>query len=133
MKQMLISILFTSFLFACNKNSNDNNSHELSGQYAGTFNRTGMDTAQISIFFKGDGRFGGTGGPLDYPSICGGHFQLNGNNLAVDDSCIWTANFDWTLIFDGNYSINFTGEKSVRIWRTNGNVTDEYLLFKLTR
>jgi len=132
MKQYLISILFASFLFACKKSSGDN-PNELLGRYKGTFNRTGMDTAQISIYFKDDGRFDGAGGPLNYPSICGGHFQQNGNNLAADDTCIWTANFDWTLIFDGNYTITVTGENSVRIWRTNGAVTDEYLLNRITR
>lgn len=132
MKQWLLSILFASLLFACKKSNNDN-SNELRGQYMGTFNRTGMDTAQVSIHFEDDGRFGGSGGPFNYPSICGGYVQQNGNNLVVDDTCIWTANFDWTLIFDGSYTITATGGNSVRIWRTNGAMTDEYLLNRITR
>jgi len=132
MKQLLTLLLFASFLFACKK-SNDNNPGELHGRYRGTFNRTGMDTAEVSIYFKEGNSFEGTGGPLNYPAICGGHFQQTGNNLSMDDTCTWTANFDWTLIFDGNYNINFTGENSVRIWRTNGAVTDEYLLNRITR
>ena len=132
MKQVFVLLLLTCVLFACKKNGTEEYS-ELYGHYRGTFNRTGMDTAQVSIFFKNDGGFEGTGGPLNYPSICGGRFLQTGNSIAVDDTCAWTANFDWTLIFDGNYNINFTGENSVRIWRTNGAITDEYLLNRITR
>ena len=129
---MLVSVLVAGILFACKKSESANYS-ELYGRYRGTFNRTGMDTTEVNIFFKDDGRFEGTGGPLNYPSICGGRFDRSGSSLAVDDTCTWTANFDWTLIFDGNYNINFTGENSVRIWRTNGAATDEYLLNRITR
>jgi len=132
MKQVVIILLFTCVLFACKK-SESADYNQLYGHYRGTFNRTGMDTAQVSISFEENGRFDGTGGALNYPSICGGRYQQMGNSLAVDDTCTWTANFDWTLIFDGNYNISFTGENSVRIWRTNGAVTDEYLLNRITR
>jgi hypothetical protein len=130
--RIVCTICFVFFLFACKKN-NDSSSNQLNGLYRGTFNRTGMDTAQVNIIFQNNNRFEGTGGPLNYPSICAGSFQQSSNSLVVDDTCTWTANFDWTLIFDGSYNINYTGGNSVRIWRTNGAVTDEYLLNKITR
>lgn len=132
MKLLLVSLLSVALLLACNKNK-DSPAYELSGRYRGTFNRTGMDTVQVSIFFKEANAYEGTGGALNYPSICSGSFQYNGNSLVVGDGCAWTANFDWSLIFDGNYTIDFTGENSVRIWRTNGAVTDEYRLNRITR
>jgi hypothetical protein len=134
MRQLLGLLTFVLVLSACEKSNNDNSeANELYGRYRGTFNRSGMDTAQVSFFFKEDKTFEGTGGPLNYPSICSGTYLQNGNSLVVNDTCAWTANFDWTLIFDGNYDINFTGQNSVRIWKTNGAVTDEYLLTRITR
>ncbi|MDP4263904.1 MAG: hypothetical protein Q8941_15360 [Bacteroidota bacterium] len=134
MRQVLciLSILLT--LSACKKNNNNSSpvANKLPGHYSGTFNRTGMDTANVSFIFS-DSTFSGTGGPLNYPAICSGHYHQNGESLVVTDTCSWTANFDWTLIFNGNYSIHFINENKVRIWRTTGLTTDEYLLNRLTR
>jgi hypothetical protein len=128
-------LAFVLVISACKKNNNNDNqpTHELSGRYTGTFNRTGMDTADISFFFNEDKSYEGTGGTLNYPAICSGNFQQTGNNLVVNDTCAWTANFDWTLIFDGTYEISFPGENAVRIRRTNGAATDEYLLRRISR
>jgi len=134
MRQLLTLFGFILILFACKKSNNTNPAaNELNGRYRGTFSRSGMDTVQVSFNFKTGLTFDGTGGALNYPAICGGSFQYGNNSLVVNDTCAWTANFDWTLIFDGNYTINFTGENSVRIWRTNAGITDEYLLTRITR
>jgi hypothetical protein len=133
MKQIFGLFAFVLLFSACQKNNNTEQSPDLYGRYRGAFTRTGMDTAQVSIVFNNDNTFEGTSDHLQYPALCGGSFAKNVNSLAVDDTCAWTANFDWTLIFDGNYNITFTSENSVRIWRTNGAITDEYLLTRFTR
>lgn len=136
MKRILCFLAFGLILFACNKNDNNDNSGEdnrLAGRYRGTFSRSGMDTVDVSFFFRENNTYEGTGGPMNYPAICNGTFQRNGNDLAVNDLCPWTANFDWTLIFDGNYTIDFTGENKVRIWRASGAVIDEYRLNRIVR
>ena len=134
MKKVLCALLLAVVFFSCQKNSSDDSSaNEIYGRYTGTFNRTGGDTVNVSLFFKNNNTFEGSGNRLNYPALCGGNFSRSGTDLAVDDTCAWTANFDWTLIFDGNYKVNFTGANSVRIWRTNGAVTDEYLLTRFSR
>jgi hypothetical protein len=133
MKQLVAALLIASLLFSCKKNESDNPVYELLGRYRGTFNRTGVDTSQVSIYFKDNHTFEGTGGPVNYPAVCSGSFLQNGNSLAVNDTCAWTANFDWSLIFDGNYNLSFTSENAVRIWRSNGTLTDEYILNRITR
>jgi hypothetical protein len=133
MKKLLRALIVIVCLYACKKTNSGTTANELYGRYKGSFSRTAMDTAQVTVNFRDAGRFDGTGGPLNYPSICGGSFQRTGNSLVINDTCTWTANFDWTLIFNGNYNINFTGVNSVRIWRTNGAITDEYLLTRITR
>jgi hypothetical protein len=133
MKQVLCVLSLVILSAACQKNTNDNTVNVLNGRYNGIFSRSGMDTVAVNFFFKTDKTFEASGGRLNYPALCGGTFQQSGNNLSVNDTCTWTANFDWTLIFDGDYNISFTGANSVRIWRTNGSVTDEYLLNRLRR
>lgn len=135
MRQVLCLLGIALVLCACDKASNNDDSAdtEIYGRYKGTFNRSGMDTVQVEFFFKEDKTYEGSGGQLNYPAICRGTYLQTGNMLTVNDICAWTANFDWTLIFDGNYSVSSIGANSVRIWRTSGAVTDEYLLNKITR
>jgi len=136
MRQILVLLGIVLFISACEKNKNDNNpsnDHSIYGRYAGTFYRTGMDSTSVQLSLLSDNKFEGTSSRPLYPAICSGHFTFDGNALAVNDTCTWTANFDWTLIFDGNYNVSFTGDNTVRIWRTSGSATDEYLLTKMAR
>jgi hypothetical protein len=134
MRQVLFLAGMVLILYACNKNdSDDSTENSIYGRYTGTFYRTGMDTTQVQLAFLNTNRFEGSGQRPLYPAICSGDFIFDGDRLGVNDTCTWTANFDWTLIFDGNYQVSFTGTNSIRIWRTNGAVTDEYLLRKLVR
>ncbi|HEX2628716.1 MAG TPA: hypothetical protein VHM26_06890, partial [Chitinophagaceae bacterium] len=97
----------------------------------GTFTRTGMDTASVNILFDGT-NFSGSSDRVNYPAICHGSFDLNDNLIRFNDSCAWTANFDWSLILSGQYNISYN-DRGVRIWKTNGTVTDEYLLNRVVR
>jgi hypothetical protein len=133
MKAVLCALTLLIFITACQKSNNNGTTNELSGRYNGTFHRSGMDTVAVNFLFKTDKTFEASGGRLYYPALCSGTFQQTGNSLAVNDTCTWTANFDWTLIFAGDYTINFTGPSSVRIRRSNGSITDEYLLNRFSR
>ena len=104
----------------------DDSTGNLYGRYVGIFNRTGMDTAQVSLVFTGNS-FEGSTNKTNYPAICHGKFDMDGNTATFVDSCSWTANFDWSLALSGEYNINFMNGM-VRIWKTDGIITDEYLL-----
>jgi hypothetical protein len=116
-------------LTACDKS--DSTSFSLNGRYMGTFSRSGMDTVGVSILFD-ENNFDGSSERVNYPAICHGSFDLNDNLIRFNDSCAWTANFDWSLILSGQYNISYN-DGNVRIWKTNGAVTDEYLLRQVTR
>ena len=134
MRLTALCICLALLLSACRKESRENNNEgELRGRYTGTFARTGMDTARVEFLFRDDNTFEGSSDHTNYPAICSGSFDETAVSLEVNDTCTWTANFDWTLIFDGNYSISYGENNSVRIWRSNGNSTDEYLLVRYTR
>jgi hypothetical protein len=125
MKKILWLAAVVAFtFFACDKTESE--SSDLYGRYIGIFNRTGMDTAQVSLLFTGN-RFEGQSNKQNYPAICRGSFLQDNNSINFTDSCSWTANFDWSLILSGKFNISFM-QGTVRIWKTNGVVTDEYLL-----
>ncbi|HEX7905102.1 MAG TPA: hypothetical protein VF487_14620 [Chitinophagaceae bacterium] len=129
MKTVIGFIVLLVVLTACNKVDSESNS--LQGRYIGIFNRTGMDTAQVNLIFNAN-RFEGESNKQTYPAICRGSYDINYNSIHFTDSCAWTANFDWSLILSGDYNISFN-EGTVRIWKTTGNITDEYLLRQPTR
>ncbi|HET9430897.1 MAG TPA: hypothetical protein VFO70_06960 [Chitinophagaceae bacterium] len=124
MKKALVILILLSLLYSCEKS--EAVSHSLSGNYVGIFSRSGMDTSQVTLFFD-QNRFEGKSNRQHYPAVCRGSFELDDNHILFTDSCSWTANFDWSLILSGMYNINFS-DGTVRIWKINGAVTDEYLL-----
>jgi hypothetical protein len=117
-------------LFACKK-SDDDNMPLPDGMYIGTFHRTGMDTASISLTLDGN-NFNGQSDLIKYPAICHGSYEIYDNTIRFTDSCSWTANFDWTLILNGPYSLT-RDNNELRFSRTNGNVSDEFILRRAQR
>ena len=131
MKSILIGISLLSILIACDKSESPTESYQLEGRYLGTFHRTGMDTSDVSILFR-DGQFEGASDVNRYPAICNGSFALQGSMINFKDNCSWTADFDWSLILTGTFNFE-VNDGTVRIWKTNGAVTDEYSLRKAIR
>lgn len=136
MRRLLLLLSVVVAVSACEKNDSDDNDPQdasIYGRYTGTFYRTGMDTVEVDLSLLSTNRFEGSSTKQYYPAICGGNFTFDGNTITVNDTCSWTANFDWTLIFDGSYNVSFIDNNSVRIWRNSGTFTDEYLLNKFVR
>lgn len=135
MRQVFFLIAAVLVISACKKSDSNGiaDDNSIYGRYTGTFYRTGMDTVQVQLGLLSDNSFEGSSDRALYPAICSGDFTFDGNVLSVNDTCTWLANFDWSLIFDGNYNVSFSGQNTVRLWRTSGAVTDEYLLRKLVR
>ena len=124
MKMIGCLLLIAGLLSACEKA--ESVSENLEGKYVGLFSRTGMDTSQVILNFHVD-QFEGQTNMARYPAICKGEFELDEETITFNDSCAWTADFDWSLILSGTYNISFT-QGIVRIWKSNGAVTDEYIL-----
>ena len=134
MKSILSALVLIILLLSCKKSENpavENESYKLEGRYIGTFHRTGLDTADVSILFN-DNHFEGSSDKIKYPAICNGSFNIQGSVINFTDNCSWTADFDWSLILSGafNFQVN---NGAVKIWKVNGSVTDEYNLRKAIR
>lgn len=128
MKAIMCVLMCALIVFSsCDKANTESNG--LYGVYKGYFSRTGNDTSLVDLEFTG-GNFSGSSNRNKYPAICRGSFDIEENRISFHDSCAWTADFDWSLILNGDYNISFNQEGTVRIWRTTNAGTDEYLLRK---
>jgi hypothetical protein len=132
MKRMITCLLAFSLLLGCQKDDDDDDNITVpEGMFIGTFNRTGMDTASVTLTLDGN-KFNGQSDMAKYPAICHGSFEINDNTIVFSDSCAWTANFDWSLILNGSYTFS-RNNNELRFSRTNGTITDEYILSRISR
>lgn len=91
---------------SCSKDNNNVNIQP--GTYKGTFARVGAarwePPAEVTLTFNGN-QYTGQATVQYYPAVCNGTFSLNGSKANFKNACVWTANFDGTLILDGDYEI----------------------------
>jgi hypothetical protein len=103
------------------------------GMYTGTFKRSSPTgdyiTANITITLE-DGVFSGTSDFEKYPGICNGTFSSNEDKIAFEDVCVWTADFDWTLILDGTFDIISEGDEIILSRSYEGDMHDQYRITK---
>lgn len=130
--RLLVPILALTLIIAACQKDNDAVIANFDGMYSGTFHRTGMDTTEVTLSFS-QTIFEGESSREKYPAICRGSFEIEDNIISFADSCTWTADFDWSLILNGTYNFSFRSDNTLRLWRTNGTVTDEYILRKRFR
>ena len=128
---MITALIAITLLLACNKNDDNDDMTLSEGMYIGTFHRTGMDTSVVTLTLDGN-KFNGQSDRKLYPAICSGTYEYYENTIRFTDSCTWTANFDWTLILNGPYSVTRKNNE-LRFSRTVGNIIDEYVLTKTPR
>ncbi|MGB3584932.1 MAG: hypothetical protein WBA23_00260 [Tunicatimonas sp.] len=102
------------------------------GTYTGSFSRSSPNTrwlgANVTLTFE-NGRFSGSSDQEKYPAICEGTYQVVGSNeITFENSCVWTAEFDWTFILGGEFRISEQDQKLVITREYEGEVIDTYEL-----
>jgi hypothetical protein len=130
---LFISCLLLFAISSCKKPKNDR-PIILNGTYKGTFERTSYDKEQSEVIlkFSADGTYQGSSNQPKYPALCnsGGNYSISRKKVTFRSMCIWTAEFDWTLILEGDYQIEQDGD-TVRISKSHGGGTkDIYMLVK---
>jgi hypothetical protein len=134
----LIELLFLMALigFACER---DNNypAKIVDGLYTGTFQRQlafgGGDIANVSITFSAN-TWTGQSDRTKYPALCNGTYRLDKGKIIFTNGCVWTAEFDWSLILGGEYVLTIDGNqlKFTRDYR--GPSSDTYIdVYTLTK
>ncbi|HMQ61904.1 MAG TPA: hypothetical protein PKE06_14625 [Flavilitoribacter sp.] len=119
-----LPILFTVLLFlavsGCNKTT-ETVAPVLEGQYTGTFERNGT-IAPVELNLN-DQDFTGSSETDKFPAICSGHYTATGDSISFENTCIWTAEFDWTLILSESWHYVVDNNKLTLI-RPNGDRYD---------
>lgn len=101
------------------------------GTYTGTFQRQvagGGQVAPVSLTFSG-GTWTGQSQITKYPALCSGTYSISGNTVSFKNTCIWTAEFDWSLILSQDYNLTTTGNQ-LEMSRSQGGYRDVYKLTK---
>jgi hypothetical protein len=132
MKQLFAFILLLAIVVSsCRKNDN-NQVTKLTGTYAGTFQRKVSGSgavSNVSLIFSADA-WNGESQMVKYPALSHGTFSTNGSKITFKNESVWTAEFDWSLILNGDYEINTAGNK-LNITKTYSNgMMDVYTLVK---
>lgn len=126
----LLASLFIILLSACDK---DTVKTIPNGKYEGTFIRTSptakYEPANVTITID-DGRFTGSSDKPKYPAICSGTFKVEGSKITVNNECMFTADFDWSFIFNGEWEYEVSGDELKLVKRHAGSTIDYYTLKK---
>lgn len=103
------------------------------GVYKGTFQRQVAgegEIANVMISFS-SGKWSGESEIVNYPALCNGTYQLKSDReIFFQNSCAWTANFDWTIILADTYKIRVDGKDIELSKDYNGAFQDIYKLRK---
>jgi len=122
-------LILISFLFAFTGCDEDHCPKEeegpvTNGKFVGTFEREGV-TSNVTLTLV-DGKFEGTTGTEKFPALCNGTYVMAGDKITFTNNCAWTADFDWSLILNGEWNYTFSGE-TFTFNHTNG---DRYRITK---
>ena len=104
------------------------------GIYQGTFQRqigaTGA-ISNVSLTISSDG-YTGYSSQAKYPAICRGTQSITGDKIIFHDACVWTADFNGSLILDGEYEFQHRND-SIFIFRYGNGTIATVDIYKLKK
>jgi hypothetical protein len=121
-------------IFSCGKA--DTNVNSLDGTYIGYYHRNTRDTVQVSFLFK-ENQYSGFRDKKFCPFLGKGTFEQNENSISFEGLSGEKTNnvgSDQAIgpVLNGKYTYELEEDGSIRIWKMEGNVWDEYILRKST-
>lgn len=138
MKKLLFTsiIVLISFI-GCKKDTNKSPEHIPDGVYTGTFQRQlafgGGAIANVTLTFTSNTWTEESDMPK-YPALCYGTYLIENQKIIFSSDCIWTAEFDGTLILGGEYTFSLNGNQLEFVKDYRGPFTDSYIdVYSLTK
>ena len=109
----LLTCLACFVCAGCSKETSNQNRY-LEGSYSGKFivnykNQDQTFTGDVTVRFKADSFFC-TANKNRFPAGGSGTYKIVGDQIIFKDKNIWTADFDWALILNYDYTYSFDGK-----------------------
>ncbi len=102
------------------------------GDYTGTFSVNYADgstySGPVTVSFSSDNTYTSSGNEDRYPAGGNGSYSIRRGQFSFEDKNLWTANFDWGLILNGEYTYSFTNDKLTLTKTKDGSSTYTYVL-----
>ena len=128
MKYSVLTILAIVTILSC-EDADKVSVASLNGTYEGIFFRTSpgaaYETSDVTLSFEGNA-FEGSSNIAKYPAICHGTFTLTGNEIDFNNLCVWTAEFDWSYILYGKFTITSEGDEIIMTRNYGNGIVDTY-------
>lgn len=103
------------------------------GTYTGSFYRSSpsatYEASDVSITFRKN-RFEGSSSVAKYPAICSGSYIVQEQEIEFVNECLWTAEFDWSYILFGKFTLTFEGDQMLLSRSYGEGGSDIYILKK---
>ena len=133
-----IVIWSISLVYNCNKNP-INSLTSIIGEYKGTYSRISNYRSNNPFIEKGPINFKfvektySCGGEMRYlPPSGSGEYKIVNDKIILKDTGRHTAEFDWTLILNGEFNFIFNNNNSLRLYQYDGKY-DRYHDIFLTK
>ena len=133
-KLIFIFLIVIISITSCDKSHNDKIPD---GVYTGTFQRQlafgGGETANVTLTFSSN-TWTGQSDITKYPALCHGTYSIAKQKIIFTNDCIWTDEFDGTLILGGEYTLSLNGNQLGFIRDYRGPSSDTYIdIYNLTK
>ena len=130
MKSTFYLLIFSAIFFSC---SDNDSSGGIDGTYSGTFyritNGAKEQTSNVTLTFSNN-QYSGTSSMVKYPALCSGTFTETPQAMTFANTCMWTAEFDWTLILNGEFKVIRKDDELILAKEYNADNGDYYILKK---
>ncbi|TAI49558.1 hypothetical protein [Flagellimonas allohymeniacidonis] len=122
---VIVAVLSLNLMSCSNDNDDGNVDEKLNGTYAGTFTvaYANGDTFSnpVTVNFSGDSNYESSANGDRLPAGGSGTYEMGSSKIDFSDTNIWTADFDWNLILNGEYDLLANGNELI-ISVTKNNV-----------
>ena len=116
----LFCLIFLVFAMSCEKENQILEQGKYSGTFKVVYNSDTVKTGAVTLELNA-GMYTCSGNKNKIPAGGSGNYSFEKNKIKFIDVGIWTANFDWGLILNGEYNYTFDG-KRLKIWSHKNDI-----------
>ncbi|MCK0131704.1 hypothetical protein MWU59_09330 [Flavobacteriaceae bacterium F08102] len=115
---MFKTIVFLVGLLSVVNCSDDRDYTGIDGDYIGDFTR---GTNRVNVWLKlNENEYTGQSEQSKFPALCTGTYTIKENTIFFEDQCVWSAEFDWSLILSDSWQYTMKKD-SLILWNSHGD------------